>query len=147
MDIMNPWFQVKFELTSEGTKWVARPAAINSLPFNLAPVSAKYSPAQNFHIIIWMWNRMKENSPSSFSHICFTALQKKISYIKCLCNLPNTLLLSSIYFYNAYLNAQGDGKGCMRNCNQYEIQYLLLELQKPNKSIIKNNKICSKYTR
>ena len=33
------------KLTSEGTKWVASPAATNSLPFSLAPVKAKYSPA------------------------------------------------------------------------------------------------------
>lgn len=30
--------------TSDGTKWVASPAATNSLPFNLAPVKAKNSP-------------------------------------------------------------------------------------------------------
>ena len=34
-----------YELASEGTKCVASPAATNSLPFSLAPVKAKNSPA------------------------------------------------------------------------------------------------------
>lgn len=33
------------ELTAEGTKCVAMPIATISLPFNLAPVKAKNSPA------------------------------------------------------------------------------------------------------
>lgn len=43
-------------ITSRGTKCVANPAATNSLPFSLAPVKAKYSPAHpQVTMQSWFW--------------------------------------------------------------------------------------------